>query len=512
MIAELRAKNFVLFEEVEIEFSDKMNVITGESGSGKSLFLSILKSLLGEKNGLTYQAEIEARFIVEEGEFVVNLKISPSRTSARINGSMVTLAQLKDKVQKWMDIHDQGISQILRNPQTHTHFVDLFYPPLSEAIKSYKTFFDDYVELSKFLRENELERIRSQMEEISNEIERIEKFFVTDEEYENMREEFRRMSNIEEILKISKELDYLISGDHGLEFSAEIISQKLKEIQKIDGKSFESFEEILVLVEEFKKEFLKYADSLDFDEERFLELEERIGEMEKLRRRYGPTFEEVGKHFEELKERYKKLDLIDSEIKDAGNRFNSTIKKMEEIASQIKEMREMAAQKLVGAVNANLKDLEMPNASLSFVHEETSFTPIGKDRIEFLGSINPGMPLLPLAKIASGGEMSRFYLAIESALSRALPVSTIVFDEIESGIGQRTADSIANKMKEISQSTQIIVITHMPQIAAVADKHFKIEKYQSLDSTHSIVKEIDGEERKKEIKEMFGNLNELLEK
>ncbi|BBJ28087.1 DNA repair protein RecN [Athalassotoga saccharophila] len=508
MISELRAKNFILFDEIEIEFSDKMNVITGESGSGKSLFLSILKSLLGEKNELKGSAEVEARFIVEEGEFVVNLKIGPSRTSARINGSMVTLAQLKDQVQRWIDIHDQGVSQILRNPQTHTHFVDIFFPSLKEEIKNYKILFDNYIELSKLLKENEPEKIRSQIEEISNEIEGIERFFVTDEEYENMKEEYRRMANIEEILKISKELDYLISGDHGLEFSIEMIMQKLKEIHKMDGKFSESFEEISVLIEEFKKSFLGYVDSLEFDEERFLELEERIGEMEKLRRRYGPTFEEVKKHLEELKERYKRLELTESEIKNAGDKFDSTVKKMEKIAERIKEMREEAAQNLVKAVNENLKDLAMPNASLSFLHEETSFTPNGKDRIEFLGSINPGMPPLPLAKIASGGEMSRFYLAIESALSGTLPVSTIVFDEIESGIGQRTADSIANKMKEMSQNTQIIVITHMPQIAAVADKHFKIEKYQSLDSTYSIIKEINGEERKKEIKEMFGKIFE----
>lgn len=512
MLAEIHAKNFILFDEIEMELSDKMNVITGESGSGKSLFLSILKSLHGEKNEfVTGASEIEARFIVEEGEFVVNLKINNSRTSARINDSMVTIAQLRDHVQRWMDIHTQGISQVLKNSQIHTHFVDLFSPSLNELVHNYTTLFEDYLKLSKFLKENDHEKLQLDIEEIANEIERIEKFFVTDVEYESIKEKYKKLSNIEEILKISKELDYLISGESGIESSIERIYQKLREIQKLDGERefLKIFDEISILLKEYKRNFLEYVDSLQFDQEEFLGIEEKIIEMEKIRRKYGPTFEDVGIHLNELKQKYEKLHLVDSEIKSARDKFTMITRQMEDLCAKIKETREHVAHEFVEVVNENLKSLSMQDAHLSFLHEDTQFTSIGKDRIEFTGAMNPGMPELPLSKIASGGEISRFYLAIEAVLSGKLPISTIVFDEIESGIGLRTADVVAKKMKEISQNTQIIVITHMPQIAVVADKHFKVEKHQSANYTYSIIKEINGEEREAEITEMFGKISGL---
>ncbi len=509
MILELHAKNFALFDDIDIEFSDKMNVITGESGSGKSLFLSVLKSLLGEKNEfLTEKSEIESRFLIDDDEFVVNLKISPSRMNARLNGEMITLAELKKYVGNWMDIHNQGISQILKDPKNHTKFVDIFSSTVPDRIKKYRIFYDKYVEILKFINTDESANLEVEIENISQEIENIEKFLISDDEYNAIKDEYKKQSGIADILRTIKEIEYMISGENGIEFIMGLVLKDVREIEKIDGhlpfsQESQGIEESLA---ELKKHIADYANSLEFDQEKLYELEEKISQVEKLRRRYGSKLSDVNDKLNELKSRYEKLNEMNVKLKKAREEFDTLAEEMKELAFEIKEMRKSAADELVKRINENLQDLLMKNAHISFIQKDTDFTQDGKDQIEFTGSMNPGMPEISISKIASGGEISRLYLAIESSLSSKLPIPTLVFDEIETGIGPRTSDVVAMKMKEISKHTQIIVITHMPQIAAAADKHFKVQKYQSNENTYSTIDEIDGKERQAEIKEMFGKI------
>ncbi len=509
MILELHAKNFALFEDVDIEFSDKMNVITGESGSGKSLFLSILKSLLGEKNEfLTEKSEVEARFLIDKDEFVVNLKLSPSRMSARLNGEMITLADLKSHVGRWMDIHDQGISQILKDPKNHTNFVDAFSPSIPDKVKKYKVLYDKYLEVLKLIKSSESVNLEAEIENISREISDIEKFLISDDEYEAIKDEYKKQSGMADILRMVKETEYLISGENGIESIMGLVLKDVREIEKIDGHLpfSKNVEEIKESLTELKKQITSYANSLEFDQEKLYELEEKISQIEKLRRKYGPKFSDVRDKLEALKSQFEKYNEMNVQLKNLHEDFNLLTTQMEELAIEIKKLRKSAADELTKRINENLKDLLMQNAHISFLQKYTDFTMNGKDQIEFIGSMNPGMPDAPISRMASGGEISRLYLAIESSLSSKLPISTLVFDEIETGIGPRTSDVIAMKMKEISKSTQIIVITHMPQIAAAADKHFKVQKYQLNENTYSTINEIEGEERQAEIKEMFGKI------
>jgi DNA repair protein RecN (Recombination protein N) len=509
MILELHAKNFALFEDIDIEFSDKLNVITGESGSGKSLFLSILKSLLGEKNEfLTEKSEVESRFLISGEEFVINLKISPSRMSARLNGEMITLADLKNHVGGWMDIHNQGISRILKDPKNHTNFVDIFSSNIQDQLKKYRILYNRYVEISKFIKINESTNPETEIENISQEISNIEKFLISDEEYNVIRDEYKRQSGIVDILKMIKETEYLVWGENGIEPILGLVLKDVKEIEKIDKNLpfLKMIEEIKASLMDLKKHITDYANSLEFDQEKLYDLEEKIDQIEKLKRKYGPRLSDVNERLEKLKNRYEQLNEVNIQLKNVREDFKDLTDQMKTIALEIKRMRGLAAAALVKRINENLEDLSMKNAHISFIQKDTDFTQNGKDQIEFTGSMNLGMPETSVSKIASGGEISRLYLAIESSISGNLPISTLVFDEIETGIGPRTSDVVATKMKEISKNTQVIVITHMPQIAAVADRHFKVQKYQSNGSTYSTIKEINGKERQAEIKEMFGKI------
>lgn len=510
MLAELHAKNFALFENIEIEFSDRMNVITGESGSGKSLFLSILKVLLGERSEfITDKSEIEALFVINNEEFIVNLKISPTRMRAKLNGSMITLAELKDHVGMWMDIHTQGVSQILRDPKTHTNFVDVFSSSIEPYLQKYKKNYVEYSNISRFIRDNGSIDIEETLEDISKEIEKIEKNLITDDEYNELKEAYKKQSNIGDILKISREIEYLISGDNGMESLSLSILKSLKEMERMDhNKSFLKMErEMEESIDFLKRSMADYANSLEFDQEKVLALEDHISEIEKLKRKYGSSLESVKNALDELNKKYERLNSMNLELKNARKNLAIVTKAMEDLSAVIKQMRKDASEELIKRINENLKDLSMSNSRISFVQHETEFTESGTDQIELVGSMNVGMPETSISKIASGGEISRLYLAIESSINGKLPVSTLIFDEIETGIGPRTSDVVADKMKEISQNTQIIVITHMPQIAAVADRHFKVEKHQLSDTTYSTVIQIDGEERRTEIKEMFGKMS-----
>jgi len=508
VLAELHAKHFALFEDIDVEFSNGMNVVTGETGSGKSLFLSILKALVGEKNEfVTERSEIEARFVIGKEEFLISVKIGPSRMSARMNGSMITLAELRDKVSKWMDIHTQGISEVLRDSKMHSKFVDNFNPEIQDLLIEYRRLYKDYVKVLNFTGKNDLSQIDSTLEDLSSEMKKIEEIFLSDEEYDALRDEYKRLSNIGEIISTSKEIEYLINGENTLDTLIGKIIEKIKTVENKD-RTFHAFLNDALSIEELiralERNVSRYASSQEFDQEKIDEIEDKISKIEKMKRKYGPTLEDVRNTLKEMKDKFEFLSNSAIEIKEAGKHLEQLKAKMTTISSKIKMIRYETASELMKRIDNNLRDLSMSNARISFVQRDTEFTEDGSDSIEFVGSMNPGIPEMPISKIASGGEISRLYLAMEAALDRKLPVSTLVFDEIEMGVGARTADVIASKMIDISKSTQLIVITHLPQIATVADKHFKVEKHQLNDKTFSTIDEISGEARSKEILEMFG--------
>ncbi len=512
MLAEIHARNFVLFDEVDVDFSDHMNVVTGETGSGKSLFLSMLKALLGEKPPMAKKkSEVEARFVSSKGEeTIASVKISPSRVSSRINGSIVSVSQLKEKVGSFMAIHAQGASGMLRDTKTHTGFVDLFDFEIPAKLEKYQILFQEYTKIERFLDSNSVNwDIDGEIKELEGEVKKIEQTIVDDEKYDEMLSDHKRLSNSKDIVKSIQEILYLLNEENGLEDISQSVLKRLRGLRALDGKTEEfldSMKEIGEGISELSRDVERYGDTQDVDEEKLLDLEDRISEVERLKRKYGPTLRDVQERAEAIRERADELREKSESFEKAKARLRELNEKMEPLALEIKDKRSKAARELLEKAENNLHDLGMKEVRMNFIQHETVFTKNGADWIEFVGQVNPGTDEMPISKIASGGEMSRFYLALEAALGKSLPVGTVVFDEVGSGVGVRTADVVAKKLKEISRHTQLIVITHMPQIAAVADKHFKIEKKMSRGKTVSLLVELDGKEKKAEIKEMFGKM------
>ena len=514
MLAEIHARKFVLFDEINIEFSKGMNVVTGETGAGKSLFLSMLKVLFGEKPQLAKnRSEVEARFISSSGEeTIVGVKISSSRISARLNGSIVSISQLRNVVDSFMAIHTQGAFGILRDPKTHTSFVDLFDSELPGKIERYQNLFHEYMQIKHFLDSGGAHLdVEEEIRELEGESKKIEQIIVDDEEYNRMLSNYKRLSNAKEIVKTIQEVSYMLNEENGLEEISQALLRKLKELRALDDTSNEFLnvmEEIEEGIEELSRDIERYGNTQDLDEEKLMELEDRISDVERLKRKYGPTLRDVQERTKEIQERIDELRKKSGSFKKAKKHLEELNDKMKPLANEMKIKRAKSARELLKKTENNLHDLGMKETKLNFMQHETDFMKSGIDWIEFVGRVNPGSDEIPISKIASGGEMSRFYLAIEAALGKSLPVETVVFDEVGSGVGVRTADVVAKKLKDISKHTQLIVITHMPQIAAMADKHFKVEKKVMQEKTSSFLIELASEERKTEIKEMFGKMPE----
>ncbi len=513
MLAEIHSKGFALFDNIDVEFSNGMNVITGETGAGKSLFLSILKVLTGEKPSfIKEKSEVEALFFEPDGqEIVVTLKISPSRMTARINGSIVTIAQLRERVSSLMAIHAQGAAGILRNPKMHVRFVDLFDPSILSNLNKYRELYHEHLNTKKLIESSDvsIEDVDKEIKEFEKEAEEIEAILPSEEEYESMVSEYKKLTNARDIIKIAKELNYIISEEGGLEDIFQVLVRKFRELRTIDSEA-QSFLDFVEPLEEdvhsLSRDIERYADSQEIDEERLAKLEDLISDIERIKRRYGPTLRDVQERLSVIHKRIDDLHKIADSLKKSNLHLKELEDKMWPLALKIKKARAVSANNLLKRTEKNLRDLGMPNAQISFSHYDTNFTENGIDRLEFIGQVNPGTPKMAISEFISGGEVSRLYLALEAALGGKLPISTLVFDEVEAGVGARTADIVAQKLKEISKTTQLIVITHLPQIAAMADKHFKVEKQTSNGKTNSSVIELGNEMRKKEISDMFGKI------
>ena len=513
MLAEIHSKGFALFDDIDVEFSIGMNVVTGETGAGKSLFLSVLKVLTGERPPFVKgKSEVEALFFESNGkEIVVSLKISPSRMTARMNGSIVTLAQLRERVNSLMTIHAQGTAGILRNPKMHARFVDLFKPSIPSNLDRYRKLYHEYLGIKRAFDASDVntEDVDEEIKDLEREAEKIETILPSEEEYESMVSEYKKLLKARDVIRTAKEINYIISEEGGLEDIFQVLAKKLRELKTIDSKA-QSFLDFVEPLEEdvhsLSRDVERYADSQEIDEEKLEKLEDMITDIERIKRRYGPTFDDVKEKLKAIHERIAKLRKVSNSLKKSSLRLKELKDEMWPLALKIKKARSISANELLKRTEENLRDLGMPNTLISFSQHDTEFTENGIDQLEFIGRLNPGTPEMPISEIASGGEISRIYLALEAALGEKLPISTLVFDEVETGVGARTADVLAQKLKEISKSTQLIVITHMPQIAAMADKHFKVEKRIDNGKTISSVIELGSDTRKKEISAMFGKI------
>jgi DNA repair protein RecN (Recombination protein N) len=541
MILEINIKNFIIIEQETISFTAGLNIITGETGSGKSLVIDALQAITGgrfSKDDIRHGADkalISALFAIEhnseldalmegygiekeaDNTLLISREVNTAgRSGYRINGQTVTLTMLKAVAQCLIDIVGQNEHQLLFNANKHIDFVDSFGEQEIDILKSklksitdgIKSLESRYRELCGTVgeREHKLDLYKFQVEEIDAAV-------LKTGEDEQLKSKRLLLLNSEKLYKNMTHIyDNLFNSDTGTSCAADILedsTHKLNELQHVDSR-LQDFvgviESALYQLEDIRSEIRSYRDSIEFNDDEINDIEERLDIISKLKRKYGNSIEEVISFRDTAIKEFEILlnsEKISAELEKELNNMKSNYL---EAAKKLSSLREKLSRKLEKLVEKELQDLNMQGSEflVNIKKDETVVSSKGIDKIEFLLSPNPGEPPKQLYKIASGGEMSRVMLAIKNTITKAEKIPSIVFDEVDAGIGGLTASVVGQKIKKISKNSQIICITHLAQIACFADSHIYINKIITNNKTFTKINTLDMKERIEEVARMLG--------
>lgn len=534
MLLELHVKNLALIEKADLEFKEGLTVLSGETGAGKSVLIDSINVALGAKtgkgiirNGSEY-AYIELLFAVndqekikkiraldieveDDGMLIISRKITPQKSVARINDETVTAAKLRSLTGLLIDMHGQFEHQSLLSPASHLDFIDKLSPEESKDIKkelsaTYKEYSDVVSALrdgsDRVLREREADILRYEIEE-------IESAELKEGEEQELLDEFRKMKNSSRISEgLSSASDELEN-----DFITHAV-KSLNDITGFDGKLSDihrQLSEIEGLVFEAKRSIDDYLNGFEYNEERFVEIENRLDIIHRIQGKYGDDIDAIIKGLETKKDRLGYLDGYDSMRQKLIDRKEELEIKLTELCDRLSQIREKTAQDLRVRIVNELEDLNFLGVLFDIEHVRMDrFSANGNDAMQFLISTNPGQPVKPLKDVASGGELSRIMLALKTVLADTDEIETLVFDEIDAGISGRTAQKVAEKLHVIGKGHQVLCITHLPQIASMADNHYLISKSTDGTSTRTDIRYITGEEAVAEIARMMGG-NEITE-
>lgn len=535
MLYKLIVENIAVIETVSFMPPSGLNVLTGETGAGKSILIDSINLILGartNKDIIRYGKEnakvsaefyineavldklVEMNISVENDKLIISREISKDGKSvAKINGINISVAQLKELATYLIDIHGQHDNQALLTPSKHIDFLDS-YANLNEEVKKYEK---EFLKLKKFrneletLSQNEQERL-TKIDYLKYVAEEISKADLKVGEEESLREELSLIENSEKIsVGVLGAISELYDNDKN---AYDIINNALSHINGIasfDGKLqtiSERLADLLYSSEDIVHELRLYQNKIDFDEQRLDEISQRLDTIKKLERKYGRTTQGC---LEYLKSCTEELDLLtnyDSKLEEIEAEIRKTTENLRIIANNLTNARTKAAEKLSRQIENEIRELAMPKAVFEVsINPADEFTSKGMDDVEFIFSANPGQPLRPMAQIASGGELSRIMLAIKTVLSNTDDVPTLIFDEIDTGVSGASAQRIANKLSLLAKHKQIICISHLPQIAAYADNNFKIEKHLSNDETFTKIELLDYDARLNELARIIDGEN-----
>lgn len=532
MICELFIQNIAVIEKLRIDFQNGMSVLTGETGAGKSIIIDSINMILGNKadKSLIRHGEEKAlvcavfdvseklqKELLERGIECEENKLYISRTMSvegknicRINEITSPLSVLRDISPLLINIHGQHDNQALLSPSKHIKFLDAFAQN-SELICEYSALYAKLKEAKKQLSEllcNDDERLR-RADLLEYQVNEIESAELKPNEEQELIEQRDIIANAERITNgVLKAKEALYTGDTSAYNSLYNAVSALEKITGIDGridKAFGTLSEMMYSVQDISYEISDFAGNAEFDEKALDDIEERLDVYSKLKRKYGNTYEEIQKFYESASEELSKLQNIDENIEICKEKIEKITGELTHLSEKLTKARKKSAKILEERIEKSLSELNMEQARFSVRVEKTDdFTPDGCDKVEFLISPNAGDTLKPLAKIASGGELSRVMLAIKSILAECDDVETLIFDEIDTGVSGSAAQKIADKLAHISKLRQVICITHLPQLASGADNHFYIEKTTENKKTKTSVHLLEGEERIEEIARITG--------
>ncbi len=533
MIQELNIRNIALIRQLSVSLSEGLNVLSGETGAGKSIIVDSVSLILGaraDKELIKYGEEkafVEALVtlpdsapffellnsygIEAEEDMIVSRELSASgKNVCRINGRMVPLNCLRDVVSKIINLHGQDTSREVLTSSSHLSMLDKYIgEDAQNSIEQIEEHFSKYSSLKSKLDEINAQRadkLRT-MDMLSFQISEIESANLCVGEEDELLAKRKVMQNAEKILSSLNSAKENISGSEAVLERLYDALNDLRMISKVDESISETIamaEDAYYTLEEVGEELSKREQNMSFEPGELDEIEERLELIKGLKRKYGKDEKEILSYLEEIKIKYEELDDIEYTAGELEKKIDKAESDLKRSCEKLSEMRKKTAKDLENKIDTELKELGMPAAKFSVMFTEKKPSKIGIDDVEFYVALNEGEPPKPLAKVASGGEASRIMLAFKGIMASKEDVGTLIFDEIDTGISGRMAKTVAQKMANIALKRQVICVSHLPQIAAMADENYLIEKSVDKKGTKTELKHLAEEEKEKEVARLSG--------
>ncbi len=542
MLSELYIENLAVIEKATIDFSDKLNVFTGETGAGKSILINGINAILGQRvtkdivRTGTDKAVISALFTdigdnvlqvldelgisAEDGQLFLTREIrSDGGSVARVNSRAVNVSVLKAIGETLVTIHGQHDNQILMAPERHIEILDS-YAELEALIEDYHSSFRELQSIAKKINKIKTEQSKKEfrMAELADIVEEINALNIHEGEDKEIEAELNISKNavaISEALYMAKQL---LSGDDDTDGAVEMTQRASKSVEGYTdimteiSPIYDRLSSAAIEMEDISEEIGSLLDSLDIDPKRYDYLNQRSDELRRIMKKYGPELDDVLTTLENSQNELDELSGAEQSLDELNKEKERLLAEVSKKAKALSDHRKKAGERFVSQVTEELEFLNMPKVKLVVQQKTGKLTINGMDSIEFLISANLGEEPKPIAKIASGGELSRIMLALKNVIAEKDSIGTLIFDEIDTGVSGRAAQKIGIKLKQISRLRQVLCVTHLAQMAVMADNHLLIEKNIQGDRTVTTVRTLDHEQRKYEIARIMGgeNITELM--
>lgn len=535
MLTSLHVKNMALIQEEEVELGQGLNILTGETGAGKSIVIGSVNVALGIGNFKDYVPEgaeyalvelvfetenpgvlqkmEEMEIPVEDHQIVISRKYQKGRSISRVNGETVNISFIRELASDLIDIHGQHQHQSLLYPKFHLLLLDEFArEDLGNKKKECENAFEEYKKIKKQLEKALAEGSdrAKQMDFLQYEIEEIEAAALRPGEDEELEQEYTRMSHGQKILEALSEVHQLTGYENGAADQVGRAVRDMGSVAQYDDGLNDLYQELLQLedlMSSFSRSISDYMDDFSYDEQTFYQLSQRLDLINHLKAKYGKTIEDIFAYQKEKQEKLEQLTDYEAYLASLERKKLSSYQQLTKIAKEISNIRKTHAVQLAEEIRKSLVELNFLDVQFSIEFKELKEPGSnGMDEICFMISTNPGMPLRPLQETASGGELSRIMLAIKAVMSEKDAIGTLIFDEIDTGISGRTAQKVSEKMAVIARKRQVICITHLAQIAAMADTHLSIEKRAEDGVTSTSVRRLNDKESIEELARILGGV------
>lgn len=534
MLQELSIKDFAIIDEIQISFQPKMTVLTGETGAGKSIIIDALGLLAGGRGSTEFIRKGEKKAVIqglftlpreantynileeygidsEDGQIILQRDLyRGGRNICRINGMMVNLATLRRVGETLIDIHGQNEHQELMKPENHIDLLDEYDKKTSELRNQYQVVYQNYrkLKLSMEKKEADEKAWAQRLDMLNFQVKEIGEAGLKINEEDELVEEKNKLDNFQAIHD-ALELSYQILSGEKIDVVGNLgnamnelsdVSDLSENLQEINTKISDAFYSL----EDVARDISDELDSMEWNGERLNEIEERLELIHQLKRKYGDTIEDILHYHSRIVKELREMENAEQNSEKQERQLSEALEKVKELAIKLSKQRKKSAKKLEKMIHEQLSALYMDKAvfEVKFLNNSKLYSK-GIDKVEFYIQTNPGEEMGPLAKIASGGELSRIMLALKTIFSQKMGVTSIIFDEVDTGVSGRVAQAIAEKISQISNNSQVLCITHLPQVAAIANNHYYISKSVNDGRTETSLEELDEKQKIREIARML---------